>query len=91
MMREKILPILLFTHQPKKFLNLKFCFVFSGLAGWTPVPPHVYIKAKQERDQMFKKIQQQQQPQQQESDGDGGDNGEEKIEIESILPKRLPF
>lgn len=40
---------------------------------------------------MFKKIQQQQQPQQQESDGDGGDNGEEKIEIESILPKRLPF
>ncbi|XP_027206231.2 mitochondrial ribosomal protein S16 [Dermatophagoides pteronyssinus] len=62
-----------------------------GLAGWTPVPPHVYIKAKQERDQMFKKIQQQQQPQQQESDGDDGDNGEEKIEIESILPKRLPF
>nr|XP_027206231.1 probable 28S ribosomal protein S16, mitochondrial [Dermatophagoides pteronyssinus] len=62
-----------------------------GLAGWTPVPPHVYIKAKQERDQMFKKIQQQHQQQPQESDGDGGDNGEEKIEIESILPKRLPF
>ncbi|KAH9416522.1 37S ribosomal protein S16, mitochondrial [Dermatophagoides pteronyssinus] len=55
-----------------------------GLAGWTPVPPHVYIKAKQEHSTTTT-------TQPQESDGDGGDNGEEKIEIESILPKRLPF
>ncbi|OTF77991.1 28S ribosomal protein S16, mitochondrial-like protein [Euroglyphus maynei] len=57
-----------------------------GLAGWTPVPPHVYIKAKQERDQMFKKIQHQQQ-----SDTDEQQQEDNEEKIESILPKRLPF
>lgn len=49
-----------------------------GLAGWTPVPPHVYIRAKAEREKMAQPTTK-------------GEDDDEEPEIERVLPKKLPF
>ncbi|KAI2808128.1 hypothetical protein RDWZM_005492 [Blomia tropicalis] len=46
-----------------------------GLAGWTPVPPHVYIKAKEERDKQTKGT---------------NEDAEQEPALESVLPRK-PF
>ena len=61
------------------FLN--FYYLHSsptiGLSGWTPVPPAVYIKAKQEREKL--------------TQVKSADDPEDEPEIEKVLPKKLPF
>ncbi|KAH9392817.1 PREDICTED: probable 28S ribosomal protein S16, mitochondrial [Rhagoletis zephyria] len=51
-----------------------------GLAGWTPVPPHVYLKAKEERDKEATA---------KSREGEGKED--EEPQVERVLPKKLPF
>lgn len=50
-----------------------------GLVGWVPVPPHVYIKAKEEREKLSKP------PTKDE------DKNDDVSDIDRVIPKKLPF